>query len=64
MALRVKIRLDKAEAEGFGGSKVEADNAVWLDFHSSPKRRTPIFLISSSIVARIHPVSVSPHSSI
>ena len=35
MALRVKIGPDKAEAEGFGGSKVEADNAIWTDFRRS-----------------------------
>jgi hypothetical protein len=28
VALLAKIGPDKAEAEGFGGSKVEADNAV------------------------------------
>ena len=39
MALRVKIVPDKAKAEGFGGSKVEADNAVWPDFRRSPKGR-------------------------
>jgi hypothetical protein len=39
MALRVKIGPDKAEAEGFGGSKVEADNAIWTDFRRSPKGR-------------------------
>jgi hypothetical protein len=32
MALREKIGPDKTEAEGFGGSKVESDNAVWPDF--------------------------------
>jgi hypothetical protein len=63
MALRAKIGPDKAEAEGFGGSKVEADNAVWPDFRSQPEGTGPIFPLSSSIVARIRPVSVAPHSS-
>jgi hypothetical protein len=31
VALRTKIGPDAAEAEGFGGSKVEADNKVWPD---------------------------------
>jgi hypothetical protein len=31
MALLVKIGPDKAEAEGFGGSNLEADNTVWPD---------------------------------
>jgi hypothetical protein len=39
VALLAKIGPDKAEAEGFGGSKVEADNAVWPDFRRSPKGR-------------------------
>jgi hypothetical protein len=37
VALLVKIDADKAEAEGFGGSNVETDNAVWPDFHRSPR---------------------------
>jgi len=39
VALLAKIWPDKAEAEGFGGCKVEADNAVWPDFRRSPKGR-------------------------
>jgi hypothetical protein len=39
VALRVKIGPDEAEAEGFGGSKVEADNEVWPDFRRNPKGR-------------------------
>jgi hypothetical protein len=62
MALRAKIGLDEAEAEGFGGSKVEADNEVWPDFLPQPTGTGPIFLISASIVARMHPASVAPHS--
>jgi hypothetical protein len=30
---------DKAEAEGFGGSKVEADNAVWPHLRRNPEGR-------------------------
>jgi hypothetical protein len=37
VALLAKIGPDKAEAEGIGGCKVEADNAVWPDFRRSPK---------------------------
>jgi hypothetical protein len=37
VTLRTKIRPDEAEADGFGGSKVEADNEVWLDFHPIDK---------------------------
>jgi hypothetical protein len=36
VALLAKIGPDKAKAEGFGDSKVEADNTVWHDFHRSP----------------------------
>jgi hypothetical protein len=35
VALLVKIGPDKAEAEGFGGSNVEADDAAWPDFRRS-----------------------------
>ena len=62
MALRTKIRSDEAEPEDFGGSKVEGDNAAWLDFRHNPKGRGPIFLISLSLVASRHPVCVAPHS--
>jgi hypothetical protein len=39
VALRAKIGPDATEAEGFGGSKVKADNKVWPDFRRSPKGR-------------------------
>jgi hypothetical protein len=39
MALRAKIRLDEAEPEGFGGSKVEGENEVWPDLRRNPKGR-------------------------
>jgi hypothetical protein len=39
VALLAKIGPDQAEAEGFGGSKVEADNNVWPDLRRSPKGR-------------------------
>ncbi len=32
-----QIGPDEAEFEGFGGSKVEADNEVWADLHRNPK---------------------------
>jgi len=38
-ALRAKNKPDEAEAEGFGGSKVEADNEVWLGFRRNPSGR-------------------------
>jgi hypothetical protein len=31
--------LDEAEAAGFGGTKVKADNEVWRDFRRNPKGR-------------------------
>jgi hypothetical protein len=51
VALPAKIVPDKAEAEGFGGSKVEADNAVWRDFRRNPKGQGqfPPFLRPSSL---------------
>jgi hypothetical protein len=39
MALRAKIRSDKAEPEDFGGSKVEGENEVWPDFRRNPSGR-------------------------
>jgi hypothetical protein len=39
------------EAEGLGGSKVEADNEVWLEFSPQPFGLGPIFPISLSLVA-------------
>ena len=33
----MKIVPDEAEADGFGGSKVEADNKVWPELHRNPK---------------------------
>ncbi len=36
-ALRAKITPDEAEAEGFGGSKVEAENEVWRDLRCNPE---------------------------
>jgi hypothetical protein len=41
MALRAKIRPDAAEPEGFGGSKVEGENKVWPNFHSSDQVLSP-----------------------
>jgi hypothetical protein len=38
-ALRAKIGPDEAKAEGFGGSKVEADNEVWPNLRRNSKRR-------------------------
>ena len=38
-ALRAKIRPDKAESEGCGGSTVKDDNEVWPDFLRNPKGR-------------------------
>ena len=38
-ALLARIRPGKAEAEGFGGSKVEADNAVWPNLRRNPMGR-------------------------
>jgi hypothetical protein len=35
MALRTKIGPNQAEPEGCGGSTVEGENEVWLDFHPS-----------------------------
>ena len=61
-ALRAKIRPDVAESEGCGGLTVEDANAVWPDFRPQPGGTAPFFLISSSLVARRHPVSVAPHS--
>ncbi|HWT64705.1 MAG TPA: hypothetical protein VN151_01220 [Terracidiphilus sp.] len=61
-ALRVKIAPDEAKAEGFGGSKVEANNKVWRDFYPQPGGLGPISLISAALVARRHPVCVAPRS--
>jgi hypothetical protein len=44
MALRAKIRPDKAEPEDCGYSTIEGENAVWPDFHPSdmdPSLGTP-----------------------
>src|ERR1700761_9590100 len=60
MALRAKIRSDEAESEGCGGPTVEGDNEIWPDFLPQPAGTGLIFLISSSFVAKIHPVSVTP----
>ena len=38
-ALRAKIGPDEAPANGFGGSKVEVGNVVWLDLRGNPKGR-------------------------
>jgi hypothetical protein len=51
VALLVKIGPGIAEAEGFGGSNVEADNAVGPIF-AAARRTEPIVPISSSIAAR------------
>ena len=32
---------DEAEADGFGGSKVEADNEAWPDFHPTDMYPSP-----------------------
>jgi hypothetical protein len=63
MALREKIRSDEAEPEGCGGPTVEGDKKVWPGFSSQPAGTGAIFLISSSVVAKTHPVSVTPLSS-
>jgi hypothetical protein len=62
MALRAKIGPNEAEPEGCGGSTVEGENEVWLDFRRNPPGPWPIFPISASIVANKHPVCVTPHS--
>ena len=60
MALRAKIGPDEAEAEGFGGSKVEADNEVWPDLRRNPKGwgQFSSFLCRSSLAdTGIHPMN-------
>jgi hypothetical protein len=37
--LRTQIRSDEAEAEGCGGSTVEADNKVWANLRRNPEGR-------------------------
>ncbi len=39
--MRTEIGPDEAEAEGFGGTKVEAENEVWPDFHPSDTKPSP-----------------------
>ena len=61
-ALRAKIRPDEAESEGCGGRHSRGRERIWPDFRPQPGGTAPFFLISSSLVARRHPVSVAPHS--
>ena len=39
VALRAKTKPDEAEADGFGGSKVGADNNGWVGFRRNPPGR-------------------------
>src|SRR5271155_1080869 len=59
-ALRPKTGPDEAEAEGFGYSKVEADNEIWPGFRRNPQGRGGFFPIALSLVVQIHPVFLSP----
>jgi hypothetical protein len=76
-ALRAQISSYEAEAEGCGGSTVEADNEVWANLRRNPKGRgrfsspqpakltgDPDFPISSSLVVPVDQLQFSPHSSI
>ncbi len=42
--------------------QVRTTTKVWPDFPRNPKGRGPFFPISASLVAKIRPVSVTPHS--
>ena len=64
----------KAEAAGHGGSMSKADNTAWLHLGRNPgspasaacwggsRRDGRIFPIAVSLVAKIHPVFVTPRS--
>ena len=65
--MRGKIRPDEAESEGCGGptgqtGKTGDDNEGMAGFSPQPEGTGAIFPISASLVAKIRPVSVTPHS--
>jgi hypothetical protein len=65
--LRAKTKPSEADAEGFGGSKVEADKEEWLGsslqgfvFRREARGTGPISPVSLPLVTRRYPISIAP----